>query len=81
MAGWIDRWRGEEVGAAVGPPAPDRPLAIVGDVHGCDDLLGRLLDRLAREEPGRQVVLVGDLIDRGEDSAGVIRRLMGRPTW
>lgn len=79
MLSWIGKWRSGEGTAAMAPPAPDRPLAVVGDVHGCDDLLGRLLDRLAREEPDRQVVLVGDLIDRGEDSAGVIRRLMGRP--
>lgn len=60
-------------------PRPDRPLAVIGDVHGCDALLGRLLDRLGREEPDRLVVLVGDLVDRGEDGAGVLRRLIGRP--
>lgn len=61
------------------PPRPGRPLAVIGDVHGRDDLLGRLLNRLGREEPHRLVVMVGDLIDRGEDSAGVLRRLRARP--
>lgn len=61
------------------PLLPDAPLAVIGDVHGRDDLLERLLDRLAQEAPGRRIVLVGDLIDRGENSAGVLRRLMARP--
>jgi serine/threonine protein phosphatase 1 len=60
------------------PLAPDEPLAVIGDVHGRDDLLGRLLDRLAEEAPGHRVVLVGDLMDRGERSAQVVRRLIAR---
>lgn len=56
------------------PPAPAGIISVVGDVHGCDHLLARLLPRL----PG-QVVLVGDLIDRGERSAAVIDLVMGRP--
>ncbi|MBP1804846.1 metallophosphoesterase [Rubellimicrobium aerolatum] len=59
--------------------APDAPFAAIGDVHGRDDLLARLFDRLDRDHPGRPVILVGDLIDRGEDSAGVIARLRQRP--
>jgi serine/threonine protein phosphatase 1 len=61
------------------PLAPDGPLAVIGDVHGRDDLLGRLLGRLAEEAPDHAVVLVGDLIDRGEQSAQVLRRLAARP--
>lgn len=61
------------------PLAPDQPLAVIGDVHGRDELLARLLDRLAQEAPNHQVVLVGDLIDRGEQSAAVMRRVMERP--
>ena len=60
------------------PLAPERPVAVIGDVHGRDDLLGRLLDRLAGEAPDHAVVLVGDLIDRGEQSAAVLRRMMER---
>lgn len=60
------------------PLAPDGPVAVIGDVHGRDDLLGRLLERLAAEAPDHTVVLVGDLVDRGEQSAAVLRRLMGR---
>ena len=60
------------------PLAPERPLAVIGDVHGRDDLLERLLARVAERLPEAQVVLVGDLIDRGEASAGVLRRMSSR---
>ena len=53
---------------------------VVGDVHGRLDLLEALLDRIhgdiANREPIETVlVFVGDLIDRGPASAGVIERL------
>jgi serine/threonine protein phosphatase 1 len=43
----------------------------VGDVHGCLDKLGRLWDQLSlrRED---EVIFLGDLIDRGPDSKGVL---------
>ena len=50
-------------------PAPDGPLAVIGDVHGMAALFARMLDRLAREAPQARVTCVGDLIDRGEHSA------------
>lgn len=61
------------------PVMPERPVAVIGDVHGCDDLLARMLDWLEREAPDHLPVMVGDLIDRGENSAGVLRRVMDRP--
>lgn len=53
---------------------------VIGDVHGRLDLLERLLDEIHRDHDasgGKPAVLVyvGDLIDRGPDSAGVIERL------
>lgn len=56
------------------PPDPLRPVAILGDIHGCDRLLARLLPRLEG-----QVICVGDYIDRGEESAAVLDRLIARP--
>ena len=53
------------------PLAPERPFAAVGDLHGRRDLLDRLIPRLGP----RPWVFVGDYIDRGEDSAGVLRTL------
>lgn len=55
-------------------PAPGSRLSVIGDVHGRADLLTKALDRTTG-----QVVLVGDYIDRGEDSADVLRLLMERP--
>lgn len=57
------------------PIRPDRLLAVIGDIHGCDRLLERLLARIAAEAPGAQVICVGDFVDRGEESAAVLRRL------
>ncbi len=67
------------------------PFDVIGDVHGCraelEELLGRLGYRIARDGAGRAVdadhpdgrraVFVGDLVDRGPDSPGVLRLVMG----
>ncbi|WP_328341453.1 polynucleotide kinase-phosphatase [Micromonospora sp. NBC_00421] len=67
------------------------PFDIVGDVHGCRQELESLLTRLGyllhRDDAGRPVdaahpagrtaVFVGDLVDRGPDSPGVLRLVMG----
>ncbi len=71
----------------VGAPAtiPDgRRVYAVGDVHGCADRLGALHERIARDlaaRPVAEVLLVhlGDYIDRGPDSAGVLRRIAAPP--
>jgi serine/threonine protein phosphatase 1 len=60
-------------------PAGHRVYAI-GDVHGRADLLDRLVALIeddARPEPGRQdhLVFLGDYVDRGLDSHGVVERL------
>ena len=47
-------------------------LLIVGDVHGMIGPLQALIDELAIQ-PGDTLVFVGDLIDKGPDSAGVVR--------
>ncbi len=67
------------------------PFDVVGDVHGCrgelESLLGELGYRLerdprgrpvgARHPDGRRAVFLGDLVDRGPDTAGVLRLVMG----
>lgn len=45
----------------------------IGDVHGCARELDALLEKCAWR-PGDRVVLVGDLVAKGPDSAGVVRR-------
>jgi protein phosphatase len=61
------------------------PFDFIGDVHGCLpellDLLGQLgyavdEDGVARHPDGRRLVFVGDLVDRGPDSPGVLRLVM-----
>ena len=56
----------------------------VGDVHGCLNLLQRLEKEIAEDMTGREasrrvVVYLGDYIDRGPDSRGVIEHLATRP--
>ncbi|HEX3647919.1 MAG TPA: polynucleotide kinase-phosphatase [Pseudonocardiaceae bacterium] len=67
------------------------PFDVIGDVHGCRDELEDLLDRLgyvirrdadgratgAHHPAGRRAVFLGDLVDRGPDTPGVLRLAMG----
>ncbi|MGD9862042.1 MAG: metallophosphoesterase family protein [Pseudodonghicola sp.] len=61
------------------------PIYAVGDIHGHLDQLDRALDLIATDGgAAAPVVFLGDLVDRGPDSRGVIDRLMeglaaGRP--
>lgn len=55
--------------------APDVEVFAIGDIHGRTDLLHALLDEAAlepRRRTKRVIVFLGDLIDRGPDSLGVI---------
>jgi serine/threonine protein phosphatase 1 len=63
------------------PSAPrvDEPVWVIGDIHGRRDLLESLLDRLDRQGAQARPVAVGDLVDRGPDSRGVLDVLMARP--
>lgn len=66
------------------------PFDIIGDVHGCASELRTLLTELgwqieydgqhavgATHPEGRRAVFVGDLVDRGPDTPGVLRLVMG----
>ena len=67
------------------------PFDIIGDVHGCRGELELLISDLgylisrddqgravgAHHPHGRKVVFVGDLVDRGPDTPGVLRLAMG----
>lgn len=48
----------------------------VGDIQGCDEPLGRLLDEIAFSPSRDQLIVLGDLVNRGPASADVLRRLM-----
>ncbi|MGO4909492.1 metallophosphoesterase, partial [Pseudorhodobacter sp. W20_MBD10_FR17] len=57
------------------------PIYAVGDVHGCKSLLLDLLAQIEQDAAGfpdaPAIVLLGDVIDRGPDSAGVLDYLTG----
>lgn len=67
------------------------PFDVIGDVHGClpelEELLGELGYAIQRDDAGRavdathpagrRILFLGDLVDRGPDSAGVLRLAMG----
>lgn len=90
MSGWWRTWRGEQPTTSRTPSAD--PLATlaegtrvfaIGDVHGCDDLLAHIhqgIDELNASRPPRASieVVLGDMIDRGPNSRGVIDRLIAR---
>ena len=65
-------------------PEEHGPFDIVGDVHGCLDELKELLEKLGwsategalSHADGRKLIFVGDLVDRGPDSVGVLRLVM-----
>lgn len=50
----------------------------IGDIHGRLDLLEAAVSRLSSMPRGR-VVFLGDYIDRGPDSRGVVERLIAGP--
>ena len=51
-------------------------LYLIGDVQGCDDALQRLLDEISFSPSRDTLYLLGDMVNRGPQSAAVLRRLM-----
>ena len=47
-------------------------ILIIGDIHGCLDMLKRLMDRVSWQPDKDQLIFLGDYIDRGENPKGVV---------
>ena len=45
---------------------------IIGDSHGCLDMLKRLMDKIKWRPEKDRLIFVGDYLDRGEDPKGVV---------
>ena len=51
-------------------------LYLIGDVQGCDAALRRLLEKIGFSPSRAHLFLLGDLVNRGPESAAVLRRAM-----
>ena len=58
-----------------------RRVYAIGDIHGRDDLFGRVIDMIRADHEARgpaelTIILLGDLVDRGPESARVVERAL-----
>jgi len=73
----------------VDPPdlGEGRRVYAVGDVHGRLDLLRQIIDKIADDDLARgqvektELIMLGDFVDRGPDSAGVLDFMMRLGEW
>ena len=56
----------------------DDRIFIIGDVHGCLDMLKRLMDKIGWDPASDRLIYVGDYIDRGEDPFGAVEFILGQ---
>jgi len=59
---------------------PDEQLYAIGDIHGRSDLMRQMLDRIDAElavqkAPRQHIIFLGDYVDRGPDTRGVLEIL------
>jgi serine/threonine protein phosphatase 1 len=54
---------------------PER-IFVIGDIHGCLDKLQQLFEKIDPRPGMDRLVFLGDYIDRGEDSIGVLEYLL-----
>ncbi len=50
----------------------------IGDVHGCLEELRELVEEKIRPVPGDRIIMLGDLINKGPDSVGVVKYAFSR---
>lgn len=82
MAMFWKRKKDAALSAERGNAIPNgRRVYAIGDIHGRDDLFSRMIDLIRADNAARgaaevTLILLGDLIDRGPESAQVIDRAM-----
>ena len=79
---WKRKTKSAPSSARGGFSVPDgQRVYAIGDIHGRDDLFAQMIDAIradnAKRDPAKvTLILLGDLVDRGPDSAGVVDRAM-----
>lgn len=78
---WWRRWLAGGQGSDSRPAPPGHSIYAVGDIHGRLDLLEDLSRKIMDHAAGApaEIIFLGDYIDRGPDSAGVVSFLLSRP--
>lgn len=56
-------------------PSSSSRLIAIGDIHGCSESLAAIINAI-QPQPEDRIVTLGDYIDRGPDSRGVIDQLI-----
>lgn len=78
MLNILDRWKRRDAPTARVPDG--LRVYAIGDVHGCKKEMMRLLDEIERSrsdyEGSTHLVFLGDMVDRGPDSAGVLEHVL-----
>ncbi len=70
--------QGEQGADFTAPLAPDSAFFAVGDIHGCMGQMRALLDQIDARDATAPIVFVGDYVDRGDESAAVLKALFDR---
>lgn len=60
------------------PLAPEAPVFVIGDLHGCLRQMQDIDDRMQARDPEAHKVYVGDYVDRGPHSKDVLAALHAR---
>ena len=59
----------------------DERVFVVGDIHGCLEILKRLMDTIPWNPFHDRLIFIGDYIDRGEDPKGVVDYILALKSY
>lgn len=55
------------------------PTYVIGDIHGCFDGLKKILTKINYQPVSDRLIFLGDLINKGPDSIGVLKWIIQQP--